>query len=469
MDFNVKSKLIQTQIAKHRELLMTGKSDLSLTHILSTDKCQDIIMGCRVFRDRIYTPFKILIIFIKQVINPDKSCKNAVAGVVAEHLSVSIKRPTNNTGPYCKARERLSEVMIKTLAKEVAGTAGQHSSNQWRWRNRNVHVVDGTTLTMPDTENNSQVFLRHKNYKGEVALPMVRLVVLLSLTVGTILDYALGAMQGEGTGEHSLLRSILNVLNKEDFLLGDAYYPSFFLLSDLLNRGLEGVFVGCNRRNHDFRCGKSLGKNDHIVEWKRPVKPNWMDEEIYAIHPKKIFLREFRVGGRVYITTFLSSKKYNKKELSRLYDFRWQVEITLRDIKRTMKMEMLSCKSAEMVKKEIGVHVLGYNLIRILMAEACMKYNAIPHQVSFKGSLQLLNQFLPYFSSSVSSIRKQLFSELLRIIVTNKVAHRPGRVEPRALKTEKRNRFCTMKEPRAIMRNRLLQQRDRRILKYGIT
>jgi len=166
------------------------------------------------------------------------------------------------------------------------------------------------------------------------------------------------------------------------------------------------------------------------------------------------------LSGTEYITIFLSSKNYNKNELAKLYESRWQVEITFRDIKRTMNMEALSCKTAEMVKKEIGVHFLGYNLIRVLISEACVKHNALPYHVSFKGTLQLLNQFMLY--NLVSTRRQVLFDELLRLIITNKIGHRAGRVEPRALKSERRNRFCTMKKPREILRNSLIQKKCRK-------
>jgi hypothetical protein len=467
MDFNANSHLIQTQIIKYKEQLITENEELSLTNILCTERCQNIISECRVFRDRVYNPFKTVITFIKQVISSDKSCKNAVARVVAEHLSLNKQRLSYNTGPYCKARERLPESMIKDLVKEVATSAKQNSSKRWQWRNRHVHVVDGTTVNLPDTDDNRNTFTRHNNCKGEVALPMVRIVVILSLTVGTVLDYALGAVKGKGTGEHSLLRGILDCLKKEDVLLGDAYYPSFFLMAELFARGLEGVFAGCGKRKYDFRKGIPLNKNDHIVEWKRPIKPYWMDKETYRTLPKKLCIREFKVNGKAYITTLLCNKKYHKKELAKLYEFRWQVEIALRDIKRTMNMEMLSCKTAEMVKKEIGVHFLGYNLIRVLVAQACIKYRVIPYQVSFKGCLQLINQFMPYYPIVDSKLRQLLFNELLKLIVSNKVGHRPGRIEPRALKSEKRNRFCTMKKPRETLRNYLLHQRNMKMLKYA--
>ena len=469
MDFNPKSKFVQIKIEDHKKLLTNGKSDLSLNDILSSEKCQCIISECREFRARIYTPLKTLLMFIKQMLNPDKSCKNAVAGSVAEQISLGEKASSTNTGPYSKARERLPEVAVKELVKETGELTANKAPSKWKWRGHDVKLVDGTNVTMPDTKENQEAFLRHNNHAGEVGFPMARLVVIMSLAVGTIIGYAIGASKGKGTGEHSLLRSILNCIKGGDLLLGDCYYPSFFLIADLLSRGADGLFPGLNGRNYDFRKGEHLGKNDHIVEWRKPTRPEWMDKQTYDAYPKQIRIREFKVSRRIYVTTLLDDKKYNKKELAALYEFRWQVELKIRDIKITMNMEMLSCKTPEMVRKEIGIHFLGYNLIRILIAEACTRHDFIPYQISFKGTVQLLNQFIPYFSKSIKHTNRneELLSELLRLIVQNKVANRPGRLEPRAVKSERRKTFRTMKRARIVEKWRLERKREKRILRYA--
>lgn len=469
MDFNLKSKFVQIKIENHKKLLINGKSALSLNDILSSEKCQSIITECREFRSRIYTPLKTLLIFIKQILNADKSCRNAVAGNIVEQISRGEKASSSNTGPYSKARERLPEAAVKELVKETGKLTANKASSKWKWHGYNVKLVDGTNVTMPDTKENQKEFLRHNNHAGEVGFPMARLVVIMSLAVGAVIDYAVGASKGKGTGEHSLLRSILNCIKGGDLLLGDCYYPSFFLIADLLTRGADGLFPGLIGRNYDFRKGERLSKNEHIVEWRKPTRPEWMDKETFDAYPKQIRVREFKVSGRIYVTTLLDNKKYNKKELAALYELRWQVELKIRDIKITMNMEMLSCKTPDMVRKEIGVHFLGYNLIRILIAEACTSHHCIPYQISFKGTVQLLNQFMPYFSKSIkhSNRNEELLSELLRLIVQNKVANRPGRLEPRAVKSERRKTFRTMKKARIVEKQRLERKREKRILRYA--
>jgi hypothetical protein len=240
-----------------------------------------------------------------------------------------------------------------------------------------------------------------------------------------------------------------------------------FLLADLKGKGADGVFRGQSQRNYDFRKGISLGKKDHLVGWKKPPRPDWMGQETYDAYPDHIQIREFKVAGNVYITTFLDPKKYHKKELHKLYQQRWQIEINLKSIKAVMKMDMLSCKSPEMVKKEIGIHFLGYNLIRILMAEACSKYGGMPNKISFKGAVQWLNHFAPHFLNASRNQANALYLVLLGQIVQNKVGNRPGRVEPRVVK-RRRKLFPLLHKPRWILKTRLMRKLEKTLLKEAI-
>ena len=202
-----------------------------------------------------------------------------------------------------------------------------------------------------------------------------------------------------------------------------------FLLYDLKHIGADGIFRGQAQRHYDFRSGVKLGKNDHVVHWKKPSKPAWMDQEQYDAYPIEIQVREFKVNGNVYVTTFLDTKKYHKQELAKIYERRWDVEINLKSIKEIMNMDFLSCKTPEMVRKEMGIHFLAYNFIRIIMAEACEKHNETPSKISFKGSVQQINSFTPYFLNSSEEKNRILYTEMLQLIVKNKIGNRPGRDE----------------------------------------
>jgi hypothetical protein len=225
---NSKQKQKLAQIERHKKLLLQDKADISLTTILGSERCQRIISECREYRDRIYSPFKTLFMFIKQVLHPDKSCRNVVAGSVAEQLAGGEETSSTNTGPYCKARERLPEVAVKELVKEVGELTAGRARRNWNYHGREVKLVDGSTLTMSDTKENQKAFPQHKNQKEGAGFPLARIVAVMSLSVGTVIDYAVGAFKGKGTGEHSLLRRILDCIRGGDILLGDRYYPCFF-------------------------------------------------------------------------------------------------------------------------------------------------------------------------------------------------------------------------------------------------
>lgn len=311
---------------------------------------------------------------------------------------------------------------------------------------------------MPDTKENQEIFPQQKGQKKGIGFPIVRLVVVMSLTVGTVLDYAVGAFKGKGTGESSLLRSIFDCIEQDDILLGDRYYPSYFLIADVLAKGADGIFRGQAQRGYDFRKGTSLGKSDHIVGWKKPKKPEWMTQEMYDFYPSRMSVREFKVDGKIYVTTLL----HHKKELAKIYELRWQLEINLKSIKETMNMDRLTCKTPDMVRKEMGIHFLAYNFIRIIMAEACYQHNTIPNKVSFKGTVQLLNKFMPHFINSNSEKNKMMYAELLKNIIKNRIGNRPGRVEPRRVKRRPKP-FGTLNRPRFIEKAKLQRKMQRLI------
>lgn len=208
-----------------------------------------------------------------------------------------------------------------------------------------------------------------------------------------------------------------------------------------MSMGVDAVFPIHNARNYDFRRGKRLGKKDHLMRWKKPARPNWMDEETYKNFPDHIIVREvavnstcagFRAKPRVIVTTFLNPKEVSKKDLRELYNQRWLVEINLRAIKETMRMDIMRGKTPEIVRKEIWMHLLAYNLVRKIMAQAASCYGRKPQELSFKLALQMIFAFRQ--AQIFSSGKDDAYYQLLKAIAYKKVGNRPGRVEPRAVK-----------------------------------
>ena|SRR3990167_4229967 len=223
-----KQKCVVAQIKKHKQTLINGDKEISLTGILNSEPCQMVLSECREFRDRIYTPVKTIFTFIKQVLNPDKSCKKAVADVVAARLVLNEEKISANTGPYCKARARIPEETVQDLVKATGQMASEKSLMQWRTYGRELKVFDGSTAKMQDTSANQAEYPQVKNQKKGLGFPIVRFVVVMSLTIGTVLNYAINGYSGKGTGESSLLRSIFDCIIMDDIVLGDRYFPNFF-------------------------------------------------------------------------------------------------------------------------------------------------------------------------------------------------------------------------------------------------
>jgi hypothetical protein len=385
-------------------------------------------------RDRIYPPVVTLSAFISQVLSPDHSCREAVARVIAERVCEGKAACSQDNSPYCRARQRLPEPLLKQLMKETGACLESQSKPQWQWKGRSVKLVDGTTVSMPDTPENQARYPQPDGQKPGLGFPIARLVGVISLAMGSLLDYAIAPYQGKQTGELALLRSILSCFFPGDILLADRYYCSYFLIALLQSMGVDAVFQQHASRKSDFRRGQRLGIKDHLVTWTKPARPDWMDEATYLAMPETLTVREIKAGGKVIVTTLVDPKQATRKELAKLYTQRWLVEVDLRSIKETLQMDVLRCKTPAMVRKEITVHFIAYNLIRSVMAQAAFRAGISPRTISFKGTLQTLNEFRNKIGLVNEEMLPSVFEALINAVTGHRVGHRPGRSEPRAVK-----------------------------------
>lgn len=399
------------------------------------------------FRDRIFPPVVTLSAFIAQVLSEDHSCAWAVAQVNAERVAQGKKPCSSDTGAYCQARQRLANDLILQLLRETGAKLHNDTLPDWLWRGRRITLADGSTVSMPDTPENQAKFPQPASQKPGLGFPLARLVVLLSLATGGVLDMAVGPNKGKKTGEHALFRQVLGALSPGDILIADRYYCSYFLLAILRQMGVDALFQVHASRRVDFRRGRRLGKRDHIVEWDKPARPDWMDLDTYEGMPSKLPIRETKVGGLVLVSTFLDPKDVTREELGDLYKLRWTVEVDLKFIKEIMKMDVLRGKSPDMVKKEIGVHLLAYNLIRTVMAQAAEREGIAPNTVSFKGALQQMDAFTDKIAHATGDRRARLLDAMLRAIAHRRIGNRPGRAEPRVVKRRPKP-YPRMTEPR---------------------
>lgn len=245
-------------------------------------------------------------------------------------------------------------------------------------------------------------------------------------------------------------------------VIADRYYAGYFLIALLVRLGVDVVIRQHQIRYTDFRRGQRLGAKDHIVDWACPQRPSWMDASTYATMPETLAMREVRVGGWTLVTTLAEVKEVSKRDLYDLYHSRWQIELDLRSIKTVMRMDVLRCMTPQMVEKEIAVHILAYNMVRATMAQAANLGRVLPRQLSFKGALQILNAFGENLRHCPLGRLVLRHAHVLAGIAQMKLPHRPGRVEPRALKRRPKPHQL-LKEPRQILRARLMQQQQKHI------
>jgi hypothetical protein len=418
------------------------------------------------FRERIFTPAVTLWTFLSQVLDPDHSCRQAVARLLAWRTAVGLPPCSADTGAYCKARGRLPEPALRDLTRQAGRGLLDQADEEWLWKGRRVKVADGTGLSMPDTPENQAEYPQPKKVPAGVGFPLLRLVVVFSLAVGTVLDAALGRFEGKGRGELSLFRSIDDVLEPGDVLLADRLYSDFWDVARARARGVDVVLrMHAGRAKVWFR-GRGHSTANRRVWWRKPPRPSWMTEEDYQALPEWLRLRAVRVDVRqrgfrtkrlVLVTTLLDAEAVTKEDLEDLYRRRWQAELYLRSLKTTLQMDILRGKTPAMVRKEVWAHLLVYNVVRVLMAQAARAAGVRPDAVSFAGALQTVNAFLPNLRAArTAEEAARLCAVLLGAIAQHRVGNRPDRYEPRAVKRRPKN-FPRLKEPRADARRRLLK------------
>jgi Transposase DDE domain len=415
--------------------------------------------------DDIYTPALTLWAFVAQVLSAGKSCVAAVARVMVLRIALGLPPCSANTGAYCKARAKLSEDFLRRLTYLVGGAVEDQAPDGWRWHSRRVLLADGCEVTAADTPPNQKEYPQPRSQEPGLGFPMIRLVVLLTFATASLVGAAFGPHRGKETGETALFRELFDRLRAGDVVVADRYYCSYWMVALLGELGVAVVFRLHQRRDYDFRRGRRLGRGDHVVVWVKPQRPDWMDRQTYARLPEQLTIREvrFRVevpGYRpeaiVAATTLCEAGQYSKDDLAGLYHRRWHVELDIRAIKQTLKMDQLVCKTPAMVRREVWAHLLGYNLVRKVMAQAAQVRGLSPRQVSFAGAVQILEAFRWLLLCCREGARDRVCLTVWLAIGTHEVGDRPGRCEPRRVKRRPKP-YGRLTKPRAEARAELLR------------
>jgi hypothetical protein len=435
--------------------------DLYFASLLSAEVILSALgVASSLWQGWIYTPEVTVWVFLSQCLSADHSCRDAVAGLAAWRVAQGLYACSADTGAYCTAREHLPEKACLQLVRQTGKELEDQAPPEWLWHGRRVRVADGATVTMPDTAENQSEYPQQKNQKPGCGFPIARILVVFSLAVGTVLEIAIRPYEGKQTGENSMFRTLHDSLAAGDVVLADRYFSGWFDLALLHRRSVDVVVRKHQLRATDFRIGRWLGHDDHVVCWTKPARPDWMSRKDYVALPNELELREvrvrvtqrgFRLRSLVIVTTLLDSDEFSAQAIADLYRQRWQAELNLRSLKTVLTMEHLRCKTPHRVRNELSMHLLGYNLVRKAMALAAFESGVCPWQVSFKGTLQTLNSFLPLLVTCMAI--SEGCESLLACIAAHAVGNRPDRYEPRVIKRPPK-KYKRMREPRQNYKSR---------------
>jgi hypothetical protein len=414
------------------------------------------------FRDRLFNPVTTIWGFLGQVLSEDHSCRDTVSRIMAHRIASGLEPCSPNPASYCNARARLPVAVLRSLAKHTAQQLHDSLPDEWKWHGRSVFLVDGSHVSMPDTEANQASYPQPEVQKPGLGFPLARLVVLLSLASGACLDLAMAPYAGKGTGETTLLRQMYGSLHRGDVLVADALFDNYFLVWELRQRGVEMV-----ARVQAERVGSQTVErrsDSEIIVWQRPGFPRGMSWKTYLSYPETMTMRQVSVDARdknnraerfKVITTILDAS-LDGVQIGALYERRWDGEVDLRSIKSTMKMDILRCKTPAMIEKEIWAYLLAYNLLRTVMAVAANENGVEPRKISFKGAKQVLTAFAPKLEAARPEQRAELVDAMLKAVAYHRVGNRPGRWEPRARKRRPKpgNRLMQPRRVAKLARNR---------------
>jgi hypothetical protein len=283
------------------------------------------------------------------------------------------------------------------------------------------------------------------------------------------IDLGICRNSGKGNSELGMLRKMWSILHSGDVLLADRYMCAWHEIFLLRERGVHSVTRLNVHRTADFRRGRRLGKGDHVVQWRRPGMIRSIDWQTLQSLPEFLIMRETRVqveqpGFRsqtiIVVTTLLDAKEISRDDLADLYFARWNAELDLRSLKQTMQMDILRCKTPELVRKEIWTHILAYNLIRTIIAKAASNHDLKPRSISFKGviqSLEAFQQLIAMQGERDAAFRRSLYEQLLDAIATHSVADRPNRFEPR-LRKRRQKKYDRLMKPRHEIKRDILKR-----------
>lgn len=415
---------------------------------------------CQSGRKRLFSPQMTFWLFLSQVIAKKSSCRETVRTFLVWLAAEKGKVASPGTAAYCKARARLGQKFLKTINRQVVANALAAETRENLWHGHSVKVIDGSGISMPDTSENQKVWPQPKGAKPGCSFPVIRLVAMFSLTTGALIAMTKGRLR---VSERTLFRRLWQWLAPNDVVLADrgfCGYADFYFLG---KRGVDCVMRNNQRRTVGITPVKRINKNDLIIEWHkmRPC-PKWLTKEEWAAVPDRMTIREvtftidiqgFRTKKIVIATSLLDPKRYKATDFADLYLRRWRAELYLRDIKTSLGMDILACKTPKMINKEIQMYLIAYNLIRLLMQDTTNTYDAPPDRISFMGVVAAVRAWSVVFIRPHSDRRQtiDIYKLMLLYISKDRLPQRPHRSEPRAKKRRPKN-YQLLNKPRHVFK-----------------
>ena len=454
---------------------------LPFAEILSENDIQQAFddVQCRFAEkdDDVFTPDVTLWAFLSQMLfaGPARSCDAAVLRIRQLLHALGKSVCAFNSGGYCKARPKIDEAVPASLIRSVADKSERKIKDSWKWNGRkHVYLVDGAEITGPDTTENQNEYPQPNSQSEGCGFPMMRIVVLTSLITAMVRSVAVGPYSGKETGESALFRKVLDDIPKGSVIVGDRYYCSYFAICQLIERGTDVVTRLTNKRlaalgNRDKF--KRLKNGDLLATWNRPQRPDWMSPDEYATMPKTLTLRlvevcvaekGFRVRHLWVVTTLLGTERDSSESLAELYQIRWNVELDLNAIKTMMGLDVLRGKTPHMMRLELSVGLLAYNLVRLLLSNTAAITKTAPRGLSFTSGLSVIaSSWTSVLWMSVETFHAYVCTVSMELS-KHRSGHRSGRVELRVLK-RRLKAYPRMQRPRSELRRELLASKKTKI------
>jgi hypothetical protein len=419
-----------------------------------------ILEACRdvnhKWRERQLGPVVTTYLFLQQVAHGNTACSHL------RHLSgLPVSAPA-----YCQARSRLPLKFFERLQAYVTEAVRARLPRVAcrRWQRHRLFFLDGSSFSMSDTPELQEHFGQPVGQAPGCGFPTAHLMALFDHPTGLLRKTVALPLH---TSDMAQAAALHPELRPSDVLVGDRAFSSYAHLALCQQRRIHGLFRAHQKQIISFRIGrahqplrrttaelkglpssrwlKRLGHRDQLVEYYKPVKkPVWMTAEQWELLPPSIMVREVRYRIRVpgvrtrevtLVTTLLDADRYTAKELANLYGLRWGLEVNLRHLKQTMRMDVLHCTTVAGVLKELAVFVIVYNLVRRVMAAAAQRQKVALERISFIDAWRWLQEAEP--------------TAALPDLVVN--PERPGRYEPRVRKRRPKQ-YPVMKKPRAELR-----------------